>query len=442
MVNRIIMCLFVVINLTTLKFLYQIFITVYPLIAKLISPQNEKAKLWVAGRKNIFEQLTNAFAGNTAKVVWMHCSSLGEFEQGRPIIENLRGKMYDVKFLITFFSPSGYEVRKNYNGADWVFYLPMDSQKNAEQFFNIVKPSLILFVKYEFWFYYLKEAKKSQIPLLLVSGIFRPSQAFFKWYGNFYREMLGCFTHLFLQNQQSAELLTSIGFNKTISISGDARFDRVVAIADGFLPNKIIKDFVGNKQVIVAGSTWLEDDKELQHYAKNHPNIKFIIAPHDVQQSRIDECVGLYKNVLLYSRLVVDEKLIVKSQWSMVDSETPNILIIDNIGLLSQLYHYATICFVGGGFGNDGVHNVLEAAVYNKPVIFGPVYEKFIEAEDLIELEAAFSVESALELEKVLDELLTNEAEYKKASNNAGNYVKSKVGATKSIVGYIGNISI
>ena len=443
------MCLFVVTNLKILKFLYQLFITVYPLIAKLISPKNEKAKLWVAGRKNIFEQLTNAFVGNTSKVIWMHCSSLGEFEQGRPIIEKLKLNTPNLKFLLTFFSPSGYEVRKNYNGADWVFYLPMDSPKNAQQFYNIVNPSLILFVKYEFWFYYLKEAKQRQIPLLLVSGVFRPNQAFFKWYGNFYREMLSCFTHLFLQNQQSAALLASIGFNKNVSVSGDTRFDRVVDIANSFLHNKIIEDFVDNSTVIVAGSTWLEDDKELQHYAKNHPDIKFIIAPHDVQQSRIDECVGLYKNVVLYSKLVIgnsslviDEKSIANSGTINHQPTTSNILLIDNIGLLSQIYHYATICFVGGGFGNDGVHNVLEAAVYNKPVVFGPVYEKFIEAEDLIELDAAFSVDNALELEKVLDDLLTNEADYKKASNNSGAYVRSKVGATKNIVGYINNILV
>ncbi len=449
MIYRLIMRLFVVNNLLRLKFLYNIFIKIYPAIAKLISFKNEKANFWVAGRNDIFEKLSTAFNDNNSKVIWMHCSSLGEFEQGRPIIEELKKRNEKLNVLITFFSPSGYEVRKNYAGADWVFYLPMDSQKNAFQFFDIVKPSLILFVKYEFWFYYLTEAKKRQIPLLLVSGIFRADQAFFKWYGSFYREMLGCFTHLFLQNQASAKILATIGFKENISISGDTRFDRVLTIANNFSAIATIENFIGNSKVIVAGSTWLEDDKELQHYAKNHPEIKFIIAPHDVQQSRIDECVGLYKNVVLFSKLAIGHRSLVidkttepkvKNTALETGNQQPttiNILIVDNIGLLSQLYHYATICYVGGGFGDDGVHNVLEAAVYNKPVVFGPVYEKFIEATELLDNGGAFSVDNALELEQQLDNLLSEDIAYKKASNNAGNYVRSKIGATKQVIDFI-----
>ena len=444
MIYRLIMCLFVVNNLLLLKFLYNIFIKIYPAIAKLISFKNEKANFWVAGRNDIFEKLSTAFNDNNSKVIWMHCSSLGEFEQGRPTIEELKKRNEKLKVLITFFSPSGYEVRKNYEGADWLFYLPMDSPKNALQFFDIVKPSLVLFIKYEFWYYYLTEAKKRQIPLLLVSGIFRADQAFFKWYGSFYREMLGCFTHLFLQNQASAKILATIGFKENISISGDTRFDRVLTIANNFSAIATIENFIGNSKVIVAGSTWLEDDKELQHYAKNHPEIKFIIAPHDVQQSRIDECVGLYKNVVLYSKLIVGsghlaEQPEIANMTQTVSNQlsTTNILIVNNIGLLSQLYHYATICYVGGGFGDDGVHNVLEAAVYNKPVVFGPVYEKFIEATELLDNGGAFSVDNALELEQQLDNLLSDDMAYKKASNNAGNYVRSKIGATKQVIDFI-----
>ena len=414
-----------------MKFFYHLFIRFYPFIAKLISPQNEKAKLWVAGRQAIFDKLAKAFAGNTSQVVWMHCASLGEFEQGLPIIEHLRSKKNNVRFLITFFSPSGYEVKKDYQGADWVFYLPMDSAKNAKQFYNIVQPSLVLFIKYEFWFYYLQEAKQRQIPLLLVSGIFRESQPFFKWYGSFYRDMLSCFTHLFLQNQASAALLATIEFKDNVSVSGDTRFDRVKEIADHFTPNKLIENFISNSNVIVAGSTWLEDDKELQHFANNHPELKFIIAPHDVQQSRIEECMGLYKNAVLFSKLTVDS-------WQLVEQPvTSNILLIDNIGLLSKLYNYATLCFVGGGFGNDGVHNVLEAAVYGKPIIFGPVYEKYIEAEELIEAGGAFSEDNALDLEYTFNNLLSNETTYAKTCTNASNYVAGKIGATDEIVGYI-----
>jgi 3-deoxy-D-manno-octulosonic-acid transferase len=426
-----------------LKFLYHLFITAYPIAARLLSFTNEKAKLWVKGRQAIFSELESAFTGNNAKIVWMHCASLGEFEQGLPIIEQLKLQQPDTKFLITFFSPSGYEVRKNYQGADWLFYLPMDSADNAKRFYDIVKPSLVLFVKYEFWFYYLQEAKQRQIPLLLVSGIFRDNQVFFKWYGGFYRKMLQCFSYCFVQNQASADLLASIGITN-ISVSGDTRFDRVKEIAARFSPIQLIEDFIGNETVIVAGSTWLDDDKELQHYAKKHPHIKFIIAPHDIQQSRIDECVGLYKNVVLYSDLVdrpqtIDDSqpLTVDRRPSTVDALMPNILLINNIGLLSKLYHYATICFIGGGFGDEGIHNVLEAAVYDKPVVFGPVYDKYIEAKELIDAGGGFTVDNALELEALFNQLLADKTVYDKACTNAGNYVASKVGATEEIVGYI-----
>lgn len=428
-----------------MKFLYHLFITVYPIAARLLSFSNEKAKLWVKGRQAIFNELEKAFANNTAKVVWMHCASLGEIEQGLPIIEQLKLQQPDTKFLITFFSPSGYEVRKNYQGADWIFYLPMDSADNAKRFYDIVKPSLVLFVKYEFWFYYLQEAKQRNIPLLLVSGIFRDNQVFFKWYGGFYRKMLQSFSYCFVQNQTSADLLASVGITN-ISVSGDTRFDRVKEIAARFSPIQLIEDFIGNEPVIVAGSTWLEDDKELQHYAKKHPHIKFIIAPHDIQQSRIDECVGLYKNVVLYSDLVdrpqtIDDSqpLTVNRRPSTVDGFTSNILLINNIGLLSKLYHYATICFVGGGFGDDGIHNVLEAAVYGKPVVFGPVYDKYIEAEELIDAGGGFTVDNALELEEMFNQLLADKTIYDKTCADAGNYVAGKVGATEEIVGYIVN---
>ncbi len=434
-----------------MKFFYHLFIRIYPFIAKLISTQNEKARLWVTGREAIFEKLTTAFASNTSPVVWMHCASLGEFEQGLPIIEQLKVKTPNAKFLITFFSPSGYEVRKNYQGVDWVFYLPMDSAKNAQQFYDIVKPSLVLFVKYEFWFYYLQEAKQRSIPLLLVSGIFRDSQPFFKWYGSFYREMLGYFTHLFLQNQASATLLAGIGFTNNVSVSGDTRFDRVQEIASHFKPIQFVDQFIGNKKVIVAGSTWLEDDKELQHYANHHPEIVFIIAPHDVQQSRINECMSLYKNAVLYSDWVMGhgssvidkipepETQNIELESSNQQLATSKILLINNIGLLSKLYHYATICYVGGGFGNDGVHNVLEAAVYGKPVLFGPEYNKYIEAEELIEIGGAFTIDNALNLEATIDNLLSDAIIYTKACDNASNYVISKTGATDEIVGYIIN---
>jgi len=413
------------------KLIYNIFIFLYPKAAWLISNKNVKAAQWIAGRKNLFPLLENAFRNNEDKVIWIHCSSLGEFEQGRPLIESIKKKNKEHKILLTFFSPSGYEVRKDYTGADWIFYLPMDSKINAKKFYAIVRPSLIIFVKYEFWFYYLNEAKKRNIPLLLISGVFREEQPFFKWYGSFHQQMLSCFTYLFIQNQSSAELLNSIGFQDNITVCGDTRFDRVIDIAEQFAPIEIIERFVQNNQVIVAGSTWTEDDEELDHYANTHPEIKFIIAPHDIDEDRIEECLSLYKNAILYSEIVNR-----KSQDENIDLHK-NVLIIDNVGMLSQLYKYATICYVGGAFGDDGVHNVLEAAVYSKPVVFGPEYDKYFEAIELIDANGAFSIENALEAESVFNKLLNEEDTYKRMSADAGNYVRSKAGATEKILKYI-----
>jgi 3-deoxy-D-manno-octulosonic-acid transferase len=408
------------------KLLYNLFISLYPFAARLISGKNEKAKLWVEGRKDIFARLKEAFTDNKSRVLWVHCSSLGEFEQGRPVIEELKKNNPSIKILLTFFSPSGYEVRKNYEQADWVFYLPMDSADNATKFFDIVDPSLILFVKYEFWHYYLAQAKLRNIPLLLVSGVFRNNQPFFKWYGELYRNMLGSFTWFFVQNEESVELLNSIGIEKNVTLSGDTRFDRVLTIAKQFGPILAIENFIGNgKQVIVAGSTWLEDDEILYHYTVTHPNVKFIVAPHDIQKSRIEECLKLYKKSITFSDFVENQ------------SKESNILIIDNIGMLSRLYKYATICFVGGAFGEDGVHNVLEAAVYHKPVVFGPEYSKYFEAGDLIAAKGAYSIESTLELEKVINTLFDDAFLYNEVASNAGNYVIGNAGATNIIAKYI-----
>ena len=356
----------------------------------------------------------------------MHCASLGEFEQGRPVLEKLKIQNATCKILITFFSPSGYEVSKQYDGADYIFYLPMDSQSNAKAFFDIVNPKLILFVKYEFWYYYLAEAGKRNIPLILISGVFRKDQPFFKWYGDLHRKMLSSFQHIFVQNKKSAELLQSLGFANNVTHVGDTRFDRVIAIAENSQPIPLVEVFIKDHAVIVAGSTWTEDDEELDHFANTNPDIKFIIAPHDVGKERIDECKKLYKNSILFSEV------------NNRDFATgKNVLIIDNIGMLSRLYKYATICYVGGAFGDDGVHNVLEAAVYGKPVVFGPEYEKFIEAEELIETGGGYSIENALELEVLLRLLLGKGEDFNAAIKASKEYVYSKKGPTDAIINYI-----
>ena len=405
-------------------FFYNIFIKLYSIIASLISFKNVKAAQWISGRKNIFAKLEKAFENNTNKVIWMHCASLGELEQGRPIIEKLKQQTPNYKILITFFSPSGYEVQKNYSGADWVFYLPIDTKKNAKHFYKIVKPTLSIFVKYEFWYHYITEAKVNNIPLLLVSGIFRKNQPFFKWYGGLHKKMLECFDFIFLQNQESLDLLKTIHPKNNIEVCGDTRFDRVIEIATKPKVFADIEKFIANYKVIVAGSTWTEDDEELDHFANTNPHIKFIIAPHNIESVRLTECLSLYKNSVLYSEL--NNKTINK-----------NVLIIDNVGMLSSLYNYATIAYIGGGFGGDGVHNVLEAAVFGKPVIFGPEYEKFIEANELINFNGAISIDDALELEQTFDTLLKNEDELKNIGENAAKFVLQNGGATNKIIGYI-----
>lgn len=370
-------------------------------------------------------------------IVWMHCASLGEFEQGRPVLETIRTRYPNAKIVLTFFSPSGYEVRKNYSGADHIFYLPLDNKLVAGKFLDVIQPSLVLWVKYEYWYYYLIELKRRKTPLLLVSGIFRPNQPFFKWYGRLHLYMLESFTHMFVQTDHSKELLASLRFTKNISVTGDTRFDRVITIAEQFQPIPIIESFIGNSPVIVAGSTWSVDEEELDHYANTHPDIKFIIAPHEIDEERLKEVEKLFHHTIRFSTLQRHKDQGTSEEILNIKPQIPNTLIIDNIGMLSKLYKYATITYVGGGFGDDGVHNVLEAAVYGKPVVFGPVYDKYIEAVELLESGGALSVENALEVESVLDALLANTNKYAACCEAAKKYVYSHKGATEKIVNYI-----
>ena len=405
---------------------YRLFLLLYTAGIKVASMFNKKAKLWLKGRKNIFPKLQQAFAKNSSPVIWFHCASLGEFEQGKPLMEQIKNDYPAYKILLTFFSPSGYEAQHDSSLADYVFYLPLDGQINARRFLSIVKPKLAVFVKYEFWYFYLKEIKNKNIPLLLVSGIFRENQPFFKWYGNLHRTMLQCFSHIFLQDKVSQELLQSIHITNT-TICGDTRVDRVVEVANNWQPIEKISSFCKNHMIIVAGSTWKEDDKMLCHYVNINAETRFIIAPHEIDENRLKDCLEFYKHSVLYSELLQHSDL----------PENINTIIIDNIGTLSRLYKYATVCFVGGAFGEDGVHNVLEAAVYRKPVVFGPVYDKYLEAVELEKCGAAFSVNDVLELENTFNDLLSNDELYKDACNASAAYIAEKTGATKQIWNYI-----
>ena len=417
-----------------MSILYNLFLIIYSASIRIVSFWNKKAKLWVNGRKDYFENLKNTFNANGQKTVWMHCASLGEFEQGRPVIKKLKEDYPQTSIVITFFSPSGFEIAKNDKDFKQVFYLPMDSSSHAKEFLNIVKPDLVLWVKYEYWHYYLQEIKRRNIPLLLISGVYRNNQVFFKWYGGFYRKMLECFTHFFVQNVSSKEQLQKLIAEEKITVSGDTRCDRVINIAESFIEVDGIADFCGNKKVIVAGSTWEDDEAEWTHFVKIHPEIKFIIAPHEIDEENLADVKKEFRGSIFYSEWMKEQ---VTGTRYQVSGEAFNCLIIDNIGMLSRLYHYATITYVGGGFGDDGLHNILEAAVYGKPVIFGPEYEKNFEAEELIDCSGAISIENALELEKVVNNLLNNDEEIVSRGNAAKNYVYKNAGASQNIITYI-----
>ena len=424
---------------------YHIFLWFYRIGIGLAAWWNPKARRWLQGRAGIFDKIRLEMQEKDpgCPVVWMHCSSLGEFEQGRPVLESISAQYPRCKIVLTFFSPSGYEVRKGYAGADHIFYLPLDSKSNARRFISLVNPSLVLWVKYDYWYYYLTELKKRNIPVLLLSGVFRPDQPFFRWYGRLHRYMLECFTHLFVQTPVSKKLLGSLGLSRNVSIAGDTRFDRVVEIAGSTEPYPFIETFCGEHPVIVAGSTWPEDEEEIDHYANTHPDIRFIIAPHEIDRDHLQEVKRLFKRSILYSEWSAQSTSAQQNasrttaQGSRQTGGSFNTLIIDNIGMLAHLYRVATLCYVGGGFGDDGVHNVLEAAVYGKPVIFGPVIEKYIEAVELVDCGGGIVIDSALEAESVFTRLLSDRNEYDLAGKAARDYVYTKKGATEKIAGYI-----
>lgn len=413
---------------------YNVFIGMYALGVRIVSIWNNKARLWIAGRKNLFAALQSQLAqipNDKSSRIWMHASSLGEFEQGRPLIEDMRCKYPNSLIIITFFSPSGYEIRKNYKGADLVLYLPMDTPSNAYRFIDAIKPTLVLWIRYEFWLHYLEELKRRNIPLLLISANLRKKGLFKDLYNYYRKRLFNSFTHFFVQTKESEKILNGMGFAENVSLSGDTRFDRVIDIAEKFEDIYIVKKFCGQHKVIVAGSTWDDDEQVLIHYAKVNPEIKFIIAPHEVDKENVLDLQKAFPNSILFSQLKA------ANGNAMYDDNVINTLIIDNIGMLSKLYHYADITYVGGGFSDGGLHNILEAAVYGKPVFFGPLFEKNYEAAGMIEEDGAISIENALELENELNNLWQNQTELKKRSIAAKAYVYKNAGATSHILDYI-----
>lgn len=414
--------------------IYNIFLRVYQCALVVASLFNKKAQLWLNGRKDIFTRLEEAIGGNSQPLIWMHCASLGEFEQGRPVLEKLKETYPGYKLLLTFFSPSGYEIRKNYPGADWIFYLPLDTKANVKNFLDIVKPGLVIFVKYEYWYNYLSQLHKKHIPVILISAIFREDAVFFKWYGGLHRKMLHFFSHLFVQNKESLQRLRPMLPDNVITMAGDTRFDRVATIAGAFEPIPAIEKFAAGKKVIVAGSTWPDDEKNLKVLVESLSNISLIIAPHEINLSHLQFLKSIFPTAVLYSDLV-------RKSTSNENLPSANILIIDNIGMLSKLYNYSIISYIGGGFHKAGIHNTLEAAVYGKPVIFGPNYEKFAEAVMLIEKRGALSYNNDNELINIIKNMIDLENVLQEYSLNAGAFVAENTGATDKILSWLRQIS-
>ncbi|NMA75009.1 MAG: 3-deoxy-D-manno-octulosonic acid transferase [Bacteroidales bacterium] len=402
--------------------LYNLFIILYDVLVSIAAPFSRKPRKMKKGHRVVYNVLRN-MRDEESSYIWFHAASLGEFEQGRPLIEKIKKLHPEYKILLTFFSPSGYEVRKHYKEADIVCYLPFDKPRNVRKFLNLASPCMAFFIKYEFWKNYLDELHKRNIPTYSISSIFRKEQIFFKWYGKTYRKVLQNFDHLFVQNEESKQLLESIGITKA-TIVGDTRFDRVIEISKEAKKLPIVEQFVDNSPTLVIGSSWAPDEDLYIQYFNEHPEVKLILAPHEIDDRHLVEIVNKLKRpYALYTRVENKKEEVRKSDC----------LIINCFGLLSSIYKYGDIAHIGGGFG-EGIHNTLEAAVYGIPVIFGPKYHKFIEAHDLLNANAAFCIQNYNELNKLLNKLFSSNDFLKKTGRNAAQYVNEKSGATDKIL--------
>lgn len=407
-----------------MSYLYTLSVVLYGISIRLAALFIPKAKAWIQGRKGLFSLMENKLAEHRP-TAWFHCASLGEFEQGRPVLEAFKEKYPDYRILLTFFSPSGYEVRKNYPGADLILYLPLDTPSNVKRFLDISKPDLVLIIKYEYWYNFINQLITRNIPIYIVSGIFRRHQHFFRWYGGWFRSRLKQITYFFLQNQESLELLASIGI-KRACVSGDTRFDRVLAIAANPFRFPSLEEFGKENGILLAGSTWPEDEALLFPLFQE-PGFtgKIIIAPHEVHPERITG--------------IIEKAPIPAIRFSLLNEAPPpsvRLIVVDTIGQLSSLYQYAGLAYIGGGFGR-GIHNILEAATFGLPVIFGPNYQKFLEARELIIQQAAFTVHSTKEINALIQEFFKHKEKREATGERCKQYVRDKSGATQVILHYL-----
>jgi 3-deoxy-D-manno-octulosonic-acid transferase len=410
-----------------MHFLYNLLLVFASQIVKLLAFFSPKMKLFVDGRKTVFQSLASKINAEN-QTIWFHAASLGEFEQGLPVMEKIKAQFPNHKIIVTFFSPSGYEVRKNNTIADVTVYLPLDTKSNAKRFLKLAHPDLVFFIKYEYWPNYLNELKSLGIKTYLISGIFRENQAFFKWYGGFYRNALKTFDFFFVQNESSKKLLQSLDY-QNVKISGDTRFDRVVSILERDCTLDFIENFKNNTTTIVIGSSWPKDESLLVDYInKTNEKVKFIIAPHNIKQEQILE---LKKSIT--------KKTILYSEKSTIDLSLYDVLIIDTIGILTKIYSYADIAYVGGGFGNPGVHNILEPATFGIPIVVGPNYSHFAEAVALVAMEGCISIENQVELNDAFSNLITNDDIRHEKGHICSTFVQMNKGATEIILNHIKN---
>lgn len=398
-------------------------------ITALFSP---KMKLFMDGRKTVFRTLDNKINASD-KTIWFHAASLGEYEQGLPVIEKIKDKFPSHKIIVTFFSPSGYEVRKNNSIADVTVYLPLDTKSNARKFIDLIHPELVFFIKYEYWPNYLNELKKKNIKTYLISGILRENQAFFKWYGGFYRNALKTFEYFFVQNESSKKLLQSIGFTN-VKISGDTRFDRVVSILERDNTLEFIREFKDNKTTIVIGSSWPKDEELLVNYInQSSDDVKFIIAPHNIKQEQIQELKNsIKKKTMLFSE---NDEILKRVQHDKLKDF--NVFIIDTIGILTKIYSYADIAYVGGGFGNPGIHNILEPATFGIPIVIGPNYSHFAEATALVNMHGCISIQNQTQLNETFNLLIQNEDDRFEKGHICSTFVQMNKGATLTVMNHI-----